>query len=86
MSQGASFRRWAREAGLVDGENLPEIAKDLVRADVERRRLRAEFLARGLCSRDEGRRVGESVDVDASRERLLRQIDAACVAAPKTRR
>ena len=52
------------EAVLADGETLSEFVEASVRASVERRRIQAEFIARGLRSRDEARRTGEYVDAD----------------------
>ena len=48
-----------------------------VRASVERRRVQAEFIARGLRSRDEARRTGEYVEADLVLEGLQRKLDVA---------
>jgi predicted transcriptional regulator len=50
---------------------------EAVRASVERRRVQAEFIARGLRSRDEARRTGEYVDADVVVASLQRKLDAA---------
>jgi hypothetical protein len=46
------------ESVLGEGETLSEFVEASVRASVERRRVRAEFIARGLRSRDEARLHG----------------------------
>jgi hypothetical protein len=53
---------------------------------VERRRIRAEFIARGLRSRDEARRTGQYVDVDVAVAGLQRKLDAARVRLSKSRK
>jgi predicted transcriptional regulator len=50
--------REAAEAVLQEGETLSGLIETAVRETVERRRTRAEFIARGLASRDEARRTG----------------------------
>ncbi len=65
------------EAVLVEGETLTQFVEASVRASVERRRMQAEFIARGLRSRDESRRTGDYVDADAVIDNLQRKLDAA---------
>jgi hypothetical protein len=65
------------EAELVEGETLSRFVEASVRASVERRRMQAEFIARGLCSRDEARRTGDDVDADTVLDKLQRKLDAA---------
>lgn len=65
------------EAVLVEGETLTQFVEASVRASVERRRMQAEFIARGLRSRDEARRTGDYVDADAVIDNLQRKLDAA---------
>jgi hypothetical protein len=65
------------EAVLAEGESLSEFVESSVRAGVERRRVQAEFIARGLRSREEARRTGDYVDADAALEGLQRKLDAA---------
>lgn len=55
-------------------------------ASVEHRRIRAEFMARGLRSRDEARRTGDYADADVVLKRLQRNLDAARVRAASTRK
>jgi hypothetical protein len=71
------------EAVLADGETLSEFVEASVRAGVERRRVQAEFIARGLRSRDEARRTGEYVDADVVLDGLQRKLDAARVRLAK---
>ncbi|EHR72064.1 hypothetical protein BurJ1DRAFT_3255 [Burkholderiales bacterium JOSHI_001] len=74
------------EAVLADGETLSEFVEASVRAGVERRRVQAEFIARGLRSRDEARRTGDYVDADVALEGLQRKLDAARVQLAKKRK
>ena len=55
------------ESVLAEGESLSEFVEASVRAGVERRRVQAEFIARGLRSRDEARRTGDYVEADLER-------------------
>ncbi len=74
------------ESVLGEGETLSEFVEASVRANVERRRIRAEFIARGLRSRDEARRTGQYVDVDVAVAGLQRKLDAARVRLSKSRK
>lgn len=74
------------EAVLGDGESLSEFVEGAVRAGVERRRVQAEFIARGLHSRDAARRTGEYTDADVVVEALQRKLDTARVRIGKTRK
>ncbi len=65
------------ESMLDEGETLSEFVEASIRAQVERRRFQAEFLARGLRSRDEARRTGEYVDADVVLAKLERKLQAA---------
>jgi len=65
------------EAVLGEGETLSEFVEASVRAEVERRRIQAEFVARGLRSRDEARRTGNYVDADVVLAKLQRKLDVA---------
>jgi hypothetical protein len=67
------------EAVLTDGETLSEFVEASVRAGVERRRVQAEFIARGLRSRDDARRTGDYVDADVVLDGLQRKLDAVRV-------
>ena len=74
------------ESVLAEGESLSEFVEASVRASVERRRVQAEFVARGLRSRDEAKRTGDYVDADLVVARLGRKLDAARARIPKTRK
>jgi len=65
------------EAVLAEGETLSQFVEASVRASVERRRMQAEFIARGLRSRDEARRTADYVDADVVIDNLQRKLDAA---------
>ncbi len=67
------------EAVLADGETLSQFVEASVRASVERRRVQAEFVARGLRSHDEARRTSDYADADVVLEGLQRKLDAARV-------
>lgn len=71
------------EAVLDEGETLSEFVEASIRANVERRRAQAEFVARGLRSREEARRTGEYVDADVMLESLQRKLDAARATSSK---
>ncbi|MGQ3050729.1 MAG: YlcI/YnfO family protein [Roseateles sp.] len=74
------------EAVLAEGESLSEFVEASVRAQMERRRMQGEFIARGLRSRDEARRTGEYVDADAMITRLEGKLAAARDQLAKKRR
>ena len=65
------------EAVLSEGETLSQFVEASVRASVERRRMQAEFIARGLRSRDEAHRTGDYVDADVVIDGLQRKLDVA---------
>lgn len=50
--------REAAESVLKEGETLSALIETSVREIIERRRTRAEFIARGMASRDEAKRTG----------------------------
>jgi predicted transcriptional regulator len=74
------------ESMLSDGETLSEFVEASVRASVQRRRFQAEFIARGLRSRDEARQTGEYVDADVVIAQLQRKLDAASSRIVKTKK
>jgi Arc/MetJ-type ribon-helix-helix transcriptional regulator len=74
------------ESLLGDGETLSEFVEASVRATVQRRRVQAEFIARGLRSREEAQRTGDYVDADVVIEQLQRKLDAARTRIAKTKR
>ncbi|MBA3456043.1 MAG: hypothetical protein H0T42_23290 [Deltaproteobacteria bacterium] len=60
--------------------------RDRRRASVQRRRAQAEFVARGLRSRQEAHRTGDYVEADVVVSELQRKLDAARKGAGKSRR
>jgi predicted transcriptional regulator len=51
--------RRAAESLLQEGETISSFVEQSLRANIARRRLQQEFLARGIASRDEAKRTGE---------------------------
>jgi predicted transcriptional regulator len=74
------------ESVLVEGETLSEFVEAAIRAGVERRRVQAEFIARGLRSRDEALRTGRYVDADVVVDKLQRKLDTARKRVAKSRK
>ena len=66
--------REAAESVLQDGETLSGFIEASVRETIERRRTRAEFIARGLASRDEARRSGTYIAADVVHAELARKL------------
>ena len=56
--------RKAAEAVLREGESLSSFMEQSLRDEVNRRRMQAEFIARGLAARDEAKRTGVYYTVD----------------------
>lgn len=69
--------REAAESVLAEGESLSGFIEASVREAIERRRVRVEFIARGLAARDEARTSGDYVDTAPALDRLQRKLDAA---------
>ena len=67
--------REAAEGVLQDGETLSGFIETSVRVTIERRRTRAEFVARGLASRDEARSTGVYIGADAVHAELGRMLN-----------
>lgn len=66
--------RKAAESVLQEGETISSFVEQSLRANIARRRLQQEFLARGIASRDEAKRTGEhypAEDVLAELDGLL---------------
>lgn len=74
------------EAVLAEGESLTSFVETALRASVERRRVQAEFVARGLRARDEARRTGDYIDADDVVSGLQRRLDAARARVAKKRK
>lgn len=51
--------RQAAESVLLEGESLSSFMEQTLRNEVTRRKLQAEFIARGLAAREDARRTGE---------------------------
>ncbi len=51
--------RQAAESLLHEGETISSFVEESLRANIARRRLQQEFLARGIAARDEAKRTGE---------------------------
>jgi len=69
--------RQAAEDVLLDGESLSSFIEQSLRANIERRRVHQEFVARGLASRDEARATGEYFDADSVLAELDEQLQKA---------
>ena len=64
--------RQSAEAALREGESLSSLMEQSLRDAVNRRRMQAEFIARGLAARDEAKCTG----VYYSKEESLAALDA----------
>jgi len=53
--------RQAAEDVLLEGESLSGFVEQSIQANIDRRRAQAEFIARGLASRDKARRDDDHV-------------------------
>jgi hypothetical protein len=78
--------REAAESVLEEGETLSGFIEASVRETIARRRTRAEFVARGLASRDDARRAGEYIDADVVHARLTEKLAKARARLPKKAR
>lgn len=58
--------RQAAESVLHEGESLSGLMEQSLRNEVNRRRMQAEFIARGLAARDEANRTGVYYGKDES--------------------
>lgn len=58
--------RQAAEAVLYEGESLSGLMEKSLRDEVNRRRVQAEFIARGLAAREESSRTGMYFSKDES--------------------
>lgn len=68
--------RAAAESVLEKGETLSAFVEDAVKKQVQYRKTQAEFIARGLASRDEARRTGEYYDADEVHDELRAMLEA----------
>ncbi|MFT4195451.1 YlcI/YnfO family protein [Ottowia sp.] len=67
------------EAVLLEGESLSQFIESAVRGQVALRKAQAEFLARGLASRDRARAHGRYVAADEVLGKLRASLQAAQV-------
>lgn len=74
------------ESVLAEGETLSQFVEAAIRAGVARRRTQAEFIARGLSSRDEAQRTGDYVSADEVLDGLQRKLDTARKRLAKSRK
>ncbi len=78
--------REAAESVLEEGETLSGFIEASVRETIVRRRTRAEFVARGLASRDDARRSGEYIAADVVHAQLTEKLARARARLPKKAR
>jgi predicted transcriptional regulator len=69
--------RDAAQSVLEEGETLSSFIEGAVRQTVERRRVQAEFIERGLRSRNQARESGDYVEPAVVLDKLERKLDAA---------
>lgn len=69
--------REAAEGVLQEGETLSNFIETSVRETIERRRARAEFIGRGLLSRDEAKRTGVYHSADGVHAELRKMLSKA---------
>lgn len=69
--------RRAAEAVLREGESLSSFMEQSLRDEVNRRRMQAEFIARGLAAREEAKRTGVYYTVDEVMGSLRQMLDEA---------
>lgn len=69
--------RQAAEQVLQEGESLSSFVEESIRANITRRQLQGEFIARGLASREQARETGAYVSADAVLGRLEKMLAAA---------
>ena len=65
------------EGLLEQGESLSEFVETAVRATVEARKTRAEFVKRGMAAIDQSRREGTSIPADQVMAKLRARVAAA---------
>lgn len=69
--------RESAESVLQEGETLSGFIETSVRETIQRRRVRSEFIARGLASREEAMRTGAYIDADVVHGELARKLAQA---------
>ncbi|MGK6308112.1 YlcI/YnfO family protein [Variovorax sp. DT-64] len=68
--------REAAESVLRDGETLTSLIETAMRETIHRRRVQAEFLARGLTSSEDAKRTGKYHSAAAVHGELQRRLEA----------
>lgn len=68
--------RAAAESVLKEGETLSAFVEASVKQQVHYRKTQAEFIARGLASREEAKRTGEYYDADEVHAELRSMLEA----------
>ena len=68
--------REAAEQVLREGETLTSLIETSVRETIQRRRVQAEFIARGLRARDDTQRTGILHPAESVHSELQRRLDA----------
>ena len=69
--------RQAAESVLQEGETLSGLMEQSLRGEVNRRRMQAEFIARGLAAREEAKRTGVYYSIDEVMGSLQNILDEA---------
>ncbi|HXC39024.1 MAG TPA: YlcI/YnfO family protein [Burkholderiales bacterium] len=78
--------RQAAESVLNEGESLSSFMEQSLRANIEKRRVQKEFIARGLAAREEAARTGVYYDADEVMAELRQKLEKAKKAASKAKR
>lgn len=65
------------ESVLREGESLSRFVEDSLRRQIEQRRLRNEFIARGLAARESAKSSGEYTSKEEVMDSLRRILDAS---------
>ena len=68
--------RAAAESVLKEGESLSAFVENSVKAQVHFRKTQAEFIARGLASREEAKRTGEYYSAEEVHAELRAMLEA----------
>jgi predicted transcriptional regulator len=69
--------RKAAEGVLQEGETISSFVEQSLRANIERRQMQQEFIARGLAARAEARETGEYYSADEVLQELDDLLDRA---------
>lgn len=62
---------------LHEGESLSQLIEESVRTQIELRKHQAEFLSRGLASREKARETGQYIPADVVLDRLSARLQEA---------